>query len=85
VWRVEAARAGPIAIAYGAYVGGSPSEIRLVAETGAAGSARLLLRLAQVEVNPDFPEDAFHLKVPDGVRPLTLEELRRRGLGPGQS
>ena len=40
----------------------------------------LALALNQVEVNGDLPRDQLvALKIPDGVAPLSLEELRKAG------
>jgi hypothetical protein len=36
--------------------------------------------LSQVEVNADLPRDQLvALKIPDGVAPLSLEQLRKAG------
>ena len=40
----------------------------------------LTLALSQVEINGDLPRDQLvALKIPDGVAPLSLEQLRKAG------
>jgi hypothetical protein len=81
-WRLTAARIGSLTVGYAGFAGVAPREVRLVAEDPARGSnARLLLRLSQVEENGVLPREAFELQAPPDARPLTLDELRARGLG----
>jgi hypothetical protein len=80
-WRLDAAKVGPMAIAYDAFSAAAPAEIRLASEGVDRRSAvRLLLRLTQVEENAALPPEAFVLDAPPGTRPLSVEELRERGL-----
>jgi hypothetical protein len=79
-WQVSAARVGPLAIAYEAREAGSPREIRISSLSGPGGELQLRLRLAQVEENGELPAEAFQVSVPADARPLTLQELRARGL-----
>jgi hypothetical protein len=81
-WRLAAARLDMLIVGYADFASGAPREIRIVSEDASNGSsARLLLRLSQVEENGVLPAEAFQLRVPAGARPLSLGELRERGLG----
>jgi hypothetical protein len=46
----------------------------------AAQGVSLVVRLAEMEENPQFPPEAFVLSVPADARALTLEELRGHGM-----
>jgi hypothetical protein len=78
---VAAARLGDVIVEYGSRRAGVPERIRLVAPSVAGrGSVDLMLRLAQVETNVALPADAFAIRTPADVRPMTLSELRQVGL-----
>jgi hypothetical protein len=74
-WRIVAGRYGGLEIDYAAFDGSRPSQVVL-----RGTDLNLLLALNQVEINGDLPRDALvALKIPDGVAPLSLEQLRRAG------
>jgi hypothetical protein len=74
-WRIVAGRYGGLEIDYAAFEEDRPSQVVL---RGAGLS--LELALGQIEVNGDLPRDQLiALKIPDGVAPLSLEQLRRAG------
>jgi hypothetical protein len=81
VWRVSAARLESLLVGYDQFAGAAPTEVRLV--TGGAGEAQvaLSLRLSQIEENATLPPEAFAVADPDDARPLSLDELRERGVG----
>jgi hypothetical protein len=66
-WRVE----------YRNFLGGIPRAIRLASLDRRRFDLRM--ELSQVEVNVPVSPDAFQLKIPPGVAPISLEELRRAG------
>jgi hypothetical protein len=70
-WRAE----------YSDFDGNLPSTIRLI-ESG--GRFNLRLALSQVELNAPLPAAAFTVNVPASADPMTIEELRRSGLLPGE-
>lgn len=75
VWRIVAGRYGGLEIDYPAFQGGRPSQVAL-----RGTDLDLRLSLDQVEVNGELPRDQLvAVKIPDGLSPLTLEELRRAG------
>jgi hypothetical protein len=39
----------------------------------------LRLQLADIEVNPPLPPEAFEIRIPANAQPITLDELRRAG------
>jgi hypothetical protein len=74
-WRIVAGRYGGLEVDYAAFEGIRPSQVLL-----RAADLNLALALNQVEINGDLPRDALvALKIPDGVAPLSLEQLRRAG------
>jgi hypothetical protein len=74
-WRIVAGRYGGLEIDYPAFDGGRPSQVVL-----RGADLNLMLALDQVEVNGELPRDQLvALKIPDGVAPLSLEQLRRAG------
>lgn len=74
-WRVVAGRYGGLEIDYAAFAGDRPSQVVL-----RGPDLSLALALSQVEVNGDLPRDQLvALKIPEGVTPLSLEQLRRAG------
>ncbi len=74
-WRIVAGRYGGLEIDYTAFAGARPSQITLRGQ-----DLNLGLEVSQVEVNGDLPRDQLvALKIPDGVEPLSLEELRTSG------
>lgn len=87
--RIVAGRLGPgasrggLQVEYAAHLDGLPREIRLVGG-GPKPSTDLTLRLSGVELNADLGEKAFELALPDDVRAVSVDELRRAGvLGSG--
>jgi hypothetical protein len=74
-WRIVAGRYGGLEIDYPAFQGDRPSQVVL-----RGTDLSLALTLGQVEVNGDLPRDQLvALTIPDGVAPLSLEQLRRSG------
>ena len=74
-WRIVACRHSGLEIDYPAFQGGRPSQVAL-----RGPDLDLALTLNQVDVNAELPRDQLvALKIPDGVTPLSLEELRKAG------
>jgi hypothetical protein len=74
-WQIVAGRYGGLEIDYPAFVGVRPSQVVL-----RGADMNLALSLNQVDVNANLPRDALvALKIPDGVAPLSLEQLRKAG------
>lgn len=74
-WRIVAGRYGGLEVDYAAFQGERPSQVVL-----RGTDLNLALALNQIEINGDLPRDALvALKIPDGVAPLSLEQLRRAG------
>jgi len=74
-WRIVAGRYGGLEVDYPAFAGDRPSQITL-----RGNDLNLGLSMSQVEVNGDLPRDQLvQLKIPDGVTPLSLDELRKAG------
>jgi hypothetical protein len=74
-WRIAAGRYGGLEIDYTAFQGERPSEVVL-----RGTDLNLSIALNQVEVNGELPRDQLvAVKIPPGLSPLTLEELRRAG------
>jgi hypothetical protein len=74
-WRIVAGRYGGLEVDYAAFEGARPSQVLL-----RGTDLNLALALNQVEINGDLPRDALvALKIPDGVAPLSLEQLRKAG------
>jgi hypothetical protein len=70
-----AGRHGGLEIDYPAFQGGRPSQVVL-----RGPDLDLALALNQVEMNADLPRDQLvALKIPEGVAPLSLDELRKAG------
>jgi hypothetical protein len=67
-WRAE----------FSEFTAGLPAVVQLVS-SDEGRQFRLRLALSQVEVNPELGDEVFTIRVPDGVEPITLEELRRNG------
>jgi hypothetical protein len=88
-WRVVAGRYAGLEIEYPQFAGEHPTQIvirselvRSVAGTTdrAAGNVALTIGLSQVDVNGDLPRDQLvALKIPAGMEPITLAELRAAG------
>jgi hypothetical protein len=74
-WRIVAGRYGGLEVDYPAFEQNRPSQMTL-----RGTDLNLGLALTQVEVNGNLPRDQLvALKIPDGVTPLPLDELRRAG------
>jgi hypothetical protein len=79
-WRLTAVRSPALDAELGAGAGPQPSYVRLRSPQDDGHAAfDLTLRLSQVEVNADVPDEAFTVRVPAGAAPITLEELRQSG------
>ena len=88
-WRVVAGRYGGLEIEYPEFAGEQPARIVIRSELvpGVAGSidravgnVALTIGLSQVEVNGDLPRDQLvAVKVPPGMEPITLAQLRDAG------
>ena len=75
VWRIVAGRYAGLEIDYAAFAGDRPSRIVLRGK-----DLDLSLAVNEAEVNGDLPRDQLvALKIPDGVAPLSIEELRKAG------
>ena len=74
-WRIVAGRYEGLEIDYSAFEGHRPSHVAL-----RGADVDLGLTLNQVEVNGDLPRDQLVvLAIPEGVAPLSLEQLRSAG------
>jgi hypothetical protein len=74
-WRIVAGRHDGLEIDYTAFQGARPSQVVL-----RGPNLGLALTLNKVEVNVDLPrEQLVALKIPEGVAPLSLEQLRTAG------
>jgi hypothetical protein len=74
-WQIVAGRYGQLEVDYPAFQGSRPSQVVL-----RGPDLDLALALNQVEVNGDLPRDQLvALKIPDGVAPLSIEQLRKAG------
>ena len=74
-WRFVAGRYGGLDIEYPKFAGEQPSQIII-----RAGNANLTVGLSQLEVNGDLPRDELvAIKIPTGLQPITLEQLREAG------
>ncbi|MGE3958057.1 MAG: hypothetical protein AB7H96_15185 [Vicinamibacterales bacterium] len=62
---------------YSNFVGDLPRSIRLVSNT--QGRFNLQLELSQVDLNVDLEPSTFRVRVPAGVAPITIGELRDGG------
>jgi hypothetical protein len=83
-WREVAAARGPLTIYYEDFTADRAQRLRLVMNTSDGADADIALRVSELEVNKPLDPAVFKLAIPEGARPLTLEELRRAGpLGSG--
>ena len=74
-WQIVAGRYGGLEVDYVAFAGNRPSEVVL-----RSSGVNLTLTVNQVEINGELPRDQLvAVKIPPGVSPLSLEELRRAG------
>jgi hypothetical protein len=74
-WRIVAGRYGGLEVDYPEFAGGRPSRIVL-----RGTDLNLGLALSQVEINGELPRDQLvAVKIPEGVTPLSIEELRKAG------
>ncbi len=74
-WRFVAGRYGGLEIEYPRFAGEQPSQIIIL-----AANANLTVGLSQLEVNGDLPRDELvAIKIPTGLQPITLEQLREAG------
>jgi hypothetical protein len=81
-WRFLAGRVGDVRVEYNEVTAGLPRRIHLRTHAGDGGRDRVevTLALAQLETNASLPAAAFLVDVPPGARPMSMDELRRRGL-----
>lgn len=74
-WRIVAGRYGGLEIDYTGFERDRPARITLRGQ-----EMNLGIEVNQADVNGDLPRDQLvALKIPDGVEPLTLQELRDAG------
>jgi hypothetical protein len=78
-WREVAAARGPLTIYYEDFAADRAQRLRLVMNTSDGADADIALRVSELEVNKPLDPAVFKLAIPEGARPLTLEELRRAG------
>jgi hypothetical protein len=90
-WQMRAGKFGDVTVDYFSFEGGLPRELRIASPTGGtsgtAGKAAvsLDLRVQAVQTNVDLAPSLFHVTIPDGATPISLEELRKVGpLGEGE-
>jgi hypothetical protein len=80
--RLVAGVRGDLRVEYGAYERGVPRQIRVTtAQRRADGDpvTHLIADVSQVSLNIDLSPEVFALRVPDGVLPMSLDELRASG------
>jgi hypothetical protein len=79
-WRFAAVRGGALDAELRPGDAAQPASVRLSSPDASAGAAfDLTLRLSQVEVDTDVPEEAFTVRVPADAVAISLEELRQSG------
>jgi len=79
-WRLAAVRGGALDAELGPGEAAHPASVRLSSPDASAGAAfDLTLRLSQVEVDTDVPEEAFTVRVPADAVAISLDELRQSG------
>jgi len=79
-WRLAAVRGGALDAELGPGEAAHPASVRLSSPDASAGAAfDLTLRLSQVEVDTDVPEEAFTVRVPADAVATSLDELRQSG------
>jgi hypothetical protein len=79
-WRLAAVRGGALDAELGPGKAAHPASVRLSSPDASAGAAfDLTLRLSQVEVDTDVPEEAFTVRVPADAVAISLDELRQSG------
>ena len=77
-WQILGAAHEALTVFYADFQNGRPGTVHI--QTGrTSGSADLILRLSQIEVNPTLDPRTFHQEIPPQASPLTLDELRRSG------
>jgi hypothetical protein len=77
--QLVAARQGDLMVEYDEVVASAPRVVRLLKRGDGQLPVDLRLSLAQVELNPTLPPEAFTVDVPASARPMTLDELRQSG------
>ena len=77
-WQLAGARRGDWEIAYGAWQGTFPRQVRLQS-TNPRVLVDLTADIGQLETNVDVPDEAFGVNVPASAEPITLDELRDAG------
>jgi hypothetical protein len=79
-WRFAAVRGGALDAELRPGDAAQPASVRLSSPDASAGTAfDLTLRLSQVEVDTDVPEEAFTVRVPADAVAISLDELRQSG------
>jgi hypothetical protein len=79
-WRFAAVRGGALDAELRPGDAAQPASVRLSSPDASAGAAfDLTLRLSQVEVDTDVPEEAFTVRVPADAVAISLDELRQSG------
>jgi hypothetical protein len=82
-WRIAASVRGNLELRYAEFVSGRPSAVRVRTTPAEGATTDLTLRLSQLELNAPLGPEVFELDIPPDAAPLTLDELRRSGLGGG--
>ncbi|MGE3277990.1 MAG: hypothetical protein AB7O67_23000 [Vicinamibacterales bacterium] len=70
-WELAAADVGPWTIDYAQVLNGFPRDVRVRAPGVDVSAA-----VSQLQVNVPIPAEAFEVAVPEGTRPMTLDELK---------
>jgi hypothetical protein len=84
-WQMRAGTFGDVTVDYFSFEGGLPRELRIASLTGGPGGTAgkaivsLDLRVQAVQTNVDLAPSLFHVTIPDGATPISLEELRQVG------
>jgi hypothetical protein len=79
-WRFVAGRVGDVRVEYESFEAGLPRRIHLRAGEDRGNRVEVTLALTQLDTNATLPAAAFLVTVPPGARPMTIHELRHRGL-----
>lgn len=78
-WTVRAWAFDDWEVTYDWYVRGAPERVTIESRAGVIPAVSLTLALARLDRNVDIPAEAFTVVVPEGARPMTLDELRASG------
>jgi hypothetical protein len=79
-WRLAAVRGTALDVEFGQGAAAQPDYVRFRSpEASTSAAFDLTLRLSQVEVDVDVPDEAFTVRVPADAAAISLEELRESG------